>query len=80
MAALPGRTPHPASAVLSRRSERRGRPSAQYDGWAYHTVSGTTPARISPLSALSSEYWSKSGLTFRGFSSSGKNDKSGGAQ
>jgi peptide/nickel transport system substrate-binding protein len=51
--------------------------NGQYDGWAYHTVSGTTPARISPISALTSEYWSKSGVTFRGFSASGKNDQAG---
>jgi ABC-type transport system substrate-binding protein len=54
--------------------------NGQYDGWAYHTVSGTTPARISPVSALTSEYWSKSGVTFRGFSASGKNDKAGDPQ
>jgi peptide/nickel transport system substrate-binding protein len=54
--------------------------NGQYDGWAYHTVSGTTPARISPISALTSEYWSKSGATFRGFSASGKNDKAGDPQ
>jgi peptide/nickel transport system substrate-binding protein len=54
--------------------------NGQYEGWAYHTVSGTTPARISPVSALTSEYWSKSGVTFRGFSASGKNDKAGDPQ
>jgi peptide/nickel transport system substrate-binding protein len=54
--------------------------NGQYDGWAYHTVSGTTPARISPVSALTSEYWSKSAVTFRGFSASGKNDKAGDPQ
>ena len=54
--------------------------NGQYDGWAYHTVSGTTPARISPISALSSEYWSKSGATFHGFSATGNNDKAGDPQ
>jgi ABC-type transport system substrate-binding protein len=54
--------------------------NGQYDGWAYHTVSGTTPARVSPVFALAAEYWSKSGPTFRGFSASGKNDKGGDPQ
>jgi ABC-type transport system substrate-binding protein len=52
----------------------------QYDGWAWHTVSGTTPIRISPVSALAAEYWSNTPVTFKGFSVSGKNDKSGDPQ
>jgi len=32
---------------------------------------------MSPVSALAAEYWSKAGATFKGFSTSGKNDKSG---
>ena len=35
---------------------------------------------ISPVSALASTYWPKSGATFKGFSASGKNDKSGDPQ
>jgi ABC-type transport system substrate-binding protein len=51
--------------------------NGQYEGVGYHTVTGTTPWRLSPVSALASEYWSKAGTTFKGFSTSGKNDKSG---
>jgi peptide/nickel transport system substrate-binding protein len=49
----------------------------QYEGIGFHTVTGTTPWRMSPVSALASEYWSKAGATFKGFSKSGRNDKSG---
>jgi peptide/nickel transport system substrate-binding protein len=51
--------------------------NGQYDGWAYHTVSGTTPNRLSPVSSLAASYWSKSGVTFDGFSTTGKNDQAG---
>ena len=51
--------------------------NGQYEGVGFHTVTGTTPWRMSPVSALASEYWSKAGTTFKGFSTSGKNDKSG---
>ena len=51
--------------------------NGQYEGVGFHTVTGTTPWRIHPASALASEYWSKAGATFKGFSTSGKNDKSG---
>ena len=51
--------------------------NGQYEGVGFHTVTGTTPWRMSPVSALAAEYWSKAGATFKGFSTSGKNDKSG---
>jgi len=51
--------------------------NGQYEGVGFHTVTGTTPWRMSPVSALAAEYWSKAGATFKGFSLSGKNDKSG---
>jgi peptide/nickel transport system substrate-binding protein len=51
--------------------------NGQYEGIGVHTVTGTTPWRMAPISALASEYWSKAGATFKGFSASGKNDKSG---
>jgi ABC-type transport system substrate-binding protein len=54
--------------------------SGQYEGWVYHTVTGAIPTRINPVSALASEFWSKSGTPFKGFSVSGKNDKSGDPQ
>ena len=49
----------------------------QYEGLGWHTVTGTTPWRLAPASALAAEYWSKAGATFKGFSTNGKNDKSG---
>jgi ABC-type transport system substrate-binding protein len=51
--------------------------NGQYEGVGFHTVTGTTPWRMSPVSALTSEYWSKAGATFKGFSTTGKNDKAG---
>jgi peptide/nickel transport system substrate-binding protein len=51
--------------------------NGQYEGIGFHTVTGTTPWRMHPASALTAEYWSKAGATFKGFSTSGKNDKSG---
>ena len=54
--------------------------SGQYEGWLYHTVSGAISTGISPVSAIAATYWPKSGATFKGFSASGKNDKSGDPQ
>jgi ABC-type transport system substrate-binding protein len=51
--------------------------NGQYEGVGFHTVTGTTPWRLHPISALAAEYWSKSGVTFKGFSTTGKNDKAG---
>ena len=51
--------------------------NGQYDGIAFHSVTGTTPWRLHPISALAAEYWSKAGVTFKGFSTTGKNDKAG---
>jgi peptide/nickel transport system substrate-binding protein len=51
--------------------------NGQYEGVGWHTVTGTTPWRMAPASALAAEYWSKAGATFKGFSANGKNDKSG---
>ncbi len=51
--------------------------NGQYQGVGFHTVTGTTPWRLHPISALAAEYWSKAGATFKGFSTTGKNDKAG---
>jgi ABC-type transport system substrate-binding protein len=51
--------------------------NGQYEGIGFHTVTGTTPWRLNPISALAAEYWSKAGVTFKGFSTGGRNDKSG---
>jgi peptide/nickel transport system substrate-binding protein len=51
--------------------------NGQYEGIGFHSVTGTTPWRLHPISALAAEYWSKSGVTFKGFSTTGKNDKAG---
>jgi peptide/nickel transport system substrate-binding protein len=49
----------------------------QFEGWAYSTVTGTTPQRLHPVSAIAAEYLPKGGVAFKGFSTSGKNDMSG---
>jgi ABC-type transport system substrate-binding protein len=54
--------------------------NGQYEGIAFHSVTGTTPWRLHPISALTAEYWSKAGATFKGFSTTGKNDKAGDPQ
>jgi peptide/nickel transport system substrate-binding protein len=51
--------------------------NGQYEGIGFHSVTGTTPWRLHPISALPAEYWSKAGVTFKGFSSTGRNDKAG---
>jgi peptide/nickel transport system substrate-binding protein len=51
--------------------------SGQYEGWTIATVAGTIPSRLHPVSALAAEYWPRSGPQFRGFSTSGRNDKAG---
>jgi peptide/nickel transport system substrate-binding protein len=51
--------------------------NGQYEGIGFHSVTGTTPWRLHPISALAAEYWSKAGVTFKGFSVNGRNDKSG---
>jgi peptide/nickel transport system substrate-binding protein len=48
----------------------------QYEGWAYKTAVGA-PGKEEPTGALSSEWWSKGGVSFHGFSASGQNDLSG---
>jgi len=48
----------------------------QYEGWAYHGGANT----LHPILGLSALWWSKGGVTFKGFSASGKNDKSGDPQ
>jgi peptide/nickel transport system substrate-binding protein len=54
--------------------------SGQFEGYGYHSVAGTTGQRIDPVGALSTEYWSKAGFTFNGFSTTGKNDQAGDPQ
>ena len=49
--------------------------SGQFNGWAYHTVSGAV--LIGPVHSLAAEHWSKSGITFHGYSADGQNDQSG---
>jgi peptide/nickel transport system substrate-binding protein len=52
----------------------------QYEGWAYVSQAGSTLRLLSPVAALAASYWSKGGTTFKGFSASGQNDKSGDPQ
>ena len=51
--------------------------SGQYEGWGYHSVTGNVPSQISETSALVAEHFPDSGVTFHGYSTSGRNDKSG---
>jgi peptide/nickel transport system substrate-binding protein len=51
--------------------------SGQYEGWAYHSISGSNPGSLSPVRGTADMYWPKAGVTFKGFSTSGKNDQSG---
>jgi ABC-type transport system substrate-binding protein len=41
--------------------------NGQYEGLGMHSVTGTTPQRISPESDLAAQFWSKGGVTFHGF-------------
>jgi peptide/nickel transport system substrate-binding protein len=52
----------------------------QYEGWSYHSMSGASINSLSAVRSLAAMFWSKSGTTFSGFSTSGKNDKSGDPQ
>lgn len=49
----------------------------QFEGWAYGSVTGTTPQVLHPASSLAAEYWPKGGIAYRGFSTSGMNDMAG---
>jgi peptide/nickel transport system substrate-binding protein len=48
----------------------------QFEGWAYASASGGATGGTS-IGLLANEFWSKSGSSYRGFSTSGKNDESG---
>jgi peptide/nickel transport system substrate-binding protein len=48
-----------------------------YEGLGIHSVSGTTPSVVSPVSALVAEHWPRSGVTFHGYDVNGRGDKSG---
>jgi ABC-type transport system substrate-binding protein len=52
----------------------------QFEGWSYTSTAGSTLRLLSPVAALAASYWSGGGTTFKGFSSSGSNDKSGDPQ
>lgn len=48
----------------------------QYEGWAYvSTAGGATGGHA--VGAMASEFWSKGGAAFKGFSTTGKNDQAG---
>jgi peptide/nickel transport system substrate-binding protein len=51
-----------------------------YEGIANHSVTGSTPSVVSPVSALVAEYWPRAGVTFHGFDINGRGDKSGDPQ
>jgi len=41
--------------------------NGQFEGLGMHSVTGTTPQRISPESDLAAQFWPKGGVTFHGF-------------
>ena len=49
----------------------------QFEGWGYRAITGTVPIRISETSALMAMHHPSSGGSFFGYSTNGKNDKSG---
>jgi peptide/nickel transport system substrate-binding protein len=49
----------------------------QYEGWAWHSLSGANPDTLSPVRSLASQFWPKGGAGFHGFSTSSKNDQAG---
>ncbi len=51
----------------------------QYEGWLYRSTAGGIGA-ATPEGSISNDYWAKSGSTFHGFSTNGKNDRSGDPQ
>jgi peptide/nickel transport system substrate-binding protein len=54
---------------------REGR--GQFDGWAY---AGGGGGAVDATQHMANEYWSKSGTTFKGFSTTGQNDQAGDPQ
>jgi ABC-type transport system substrate-binding protein len=51
--------------------------SGNFDGLAYHSVTGSTPVVIHPVSQLVAEHWPGSGVTFHGYSADGGSGKTG---
>jgi ABC-type transport system substrate-binding protein len=51
----------------------------QFEGWAYKSTAGGTPGGDA-VGAIANEWWSKGGVTFHGFSNTGRNDQSGDPQ
>jgi peptide/nickel transport system substrate-binding protein len=51
----------------------------QYEGWSYVSTAGGATGG-SAIGALASEYWSKGGAAFKGFSVTGQNDQAGDPQ
>jgi ABC-type transport system substrate-binding protein len=54
--------------------------NGKYEGIAVHSVTGSTPQVLSPISAMVAEYLPTSGVTFHGFDLNGRGDLSGDPQ
>ena len=54
--------------------------SGDFEGIGIHSVTGGIPSIVDPTSALVAEYLPASGVTFHGFDTAGKGDKSGDPQ
>jgi ABC-type transport system substrate-binding protein len=52
----------------------------QYEGISWHSTSGASALTLTPIRALAAEFWPQGGVAYHGFSTSGKNDKSGDPQ
>jgi peptide/nickel transport system substrate-binding protein len=51
--------------------------NGQYEGIAVHSVTGGIPFSVNETAALVAVHWPQSGVTFHGYSTNGRNDKSG---
>jgi ABC-type transport system substrate-binding protein len=51
----------------------------QFEGWAYKSTAGGAGGG-DPVGAIANEYWTKGGVTWHGFSTTGKNDQAGDPQ
>ncbi|HWO73336.1 MAG TPA: ABC transporter substrate-binding protein, partial [Dehalococcoidia bacterium] len=48
--------------------------NGRFEGLGMHSVTGTTPQRISPESDLAAQFWPKGGVTFHGFGANAQGD------
>src|SRR5690606_21251520 len=54
--------------------------SGEYEGLGIHSVTGSTPTHIHPISSLVAQHLPSSGVTFHGYDITGAGDQSGDPQ